>query len=136
MDSSVDHFEPKSSNPSLAYEWKNYRLSHHKINNYKGDKTGILDPFHIQPGWFILDFANCHVKPNLTTSKAIQDSVTHTINVLRLNLDDALVQMRFSLIRSYSKSYITLDFLEAHYPFIAVELKRQHMQETIKGTIS
>jgi hypothetical protein len=135
MDSSVDHFQPKSTHPNLAYEWNNFRLAHQKINSYKGDKTGLLDPFHIQPGWFTLDFASSHVKPNPATSPAVQTSVTHTITTLRLNTDDSLVQMRFSLVRNYSKSFITLDFLEGHYPFIAAELKRQGVQETIKGTI-
>jgi hypothetical protein len=135
MDSSVDHFQPKSTYPNLAYEWSNYRLAHQKINSYKGDKTGILDPFHIQPGWFILDFANSHVKPNPATNHATQAAVQHTITVLRLNTDDALVQMRFSLVRNYSKNFITMDFLDGHYPFIAEELKRQGVQDTIKGTI-
>ena len=135
MESSVDHFLPKSSHPHLAYEWNNYRLAHSKINSYKGNSVGILDPFNIQPGWFILDFANCHVKSNPATSTGTQNSVTHTITVLRLNKDDSLVQFRFSLLRNYSQSHIDMDFLETHYPFIAVELKRQGVQDTIKGTI-
>jgi uncharacterized protein (TIGR02646 family) len=135
MESSVDHFQPKSTYSHLAYEWSNYRLAHSKINSYKGNSVGILDPFHIQPGWFILDFANCHVRPNPATAQAIQNSVSHTIAVLRLNSDDSLVQFRFSLVRNYSKNHIDMDFLEGHYPFIAVELKRQGVYETIKGTI-
>ena len=54
---------------------------------------------------------------------------------MRLNKDDSLVQFRFSLLRNYSKNHIDMDFLETHYPFIAVELKRQGVQDTIKGTI-
>jgi len=135
MDSSVDHFQPKSTHPNLAYEWNNFRLAHPKVNGYKADKTGLLDPFNIQPGWFILDFANCHVKPNPATSKAVQDSVTHTIKELKLNLDDSLVQTRFTIVRNYSKNHCDLDFLEGYYPFIAAELKRQGLHATIKGTI-
>jgi len=99
MESSVDHFQPKSTYSHLAYEWSNYRLAHSKINSYKGNSVGILDPFHIQPGWFILDFANCHVRPNPATAQAIQNSVSHTIAVLRLNSDDSLVQFRPTLRR-------------------------------------
>src|SRR5205085_6445728 len=51
---SVDHFRPKSTHPHLAYEWSNYRLAHDRINNNKGDSADVLDPFHIQLGWFIL----------------------------------------------------------------------------------
>lgn len=135
MDSSVDHFQPKSVNPMLAYEWSNFRLAHQKINGYKTDKTGILDPFHIQPGWFTLDFSNCFVKPNPTVTRGVQDAVAHTITVLRLNSDDSLVKIRFALVRDYSKNLVTMEFLEARYPFIAVELTRQGVQDTIKGTI-
>ena len=135
MESSVDHFQPKSLHPHLAYEWSNFRLAHSKINGYKGNNQGVLDPFHIQPGWFILDFANCHVKPNPTISQAIRTQVEHTIRVLRLNSDDSLVQFRFSLVRNYSKTHIDMEFLETHYPFIAVELVRQGLDESIKGTI-
>jgi uncharacterized protein (TIGR02646 family) len=135
MESSVDHFLPKSQYPTLAYEWNNFRLAHSKINSYKANNVGVLDPFHIQPGWFILDFANCHVKPNPATPQAVQQKVAYTIGVLRLNTDDSLVQFRFSLVRNYSKDFVTMDFLDVHYPFIAIELKRQGIQHTIKGTI-
>jgi len=135
MDSSVDHFQPKSAFPELAYEWSNFRLAHQKINSYKGNETGLLDPFNIQPGWFIIDFANCYVKPNPATSAGVQASVTHTITVLRLNSDDVLVQTRFSIIRRYSKGQTDMSFLEECYPFIALELKRQGVQDSIKGTI-
>jgi hypothetical protein len=135
MESSVDHYLPKSVFQQQAYEWNNYRLAHPKLNGYKGDKQGLLDPFTIQPGWFILDFASCYVKPNPVTTKAVQDSVTHTIKELRLNLDDSLVQTRFKIVQSYSKSQIDMAFLEGFYPFIAAELKRQGKQDSIKGTI-
>lgn len=135
MDSSVDHFHPKSAYPNQAYEWNNFRLAHQKINGYKANKTGILDPLSIQAGWFIIDFANSHVKPNPTTSVAVQNSVLHTITVLRLNSDDVLVQTRFSLVRSYSKGNIDMAFLEEYYPFIAAELTRQGLQDSIKGAI-
>ena len=135
MESSVNHFQPKSAQPHLAYEWSNFRLAHSKINGYKGSSQGILDPFHIQHGWFILDFANCHVKPNPTVSHAIRTQVENTISVLRLNRDDTLVQFRFSLVRNYSNNHIDMQFLETHYPFIAVELVRQGLDKSIRGTI-
>ena len=135
MDASVDHYLPKSVFQQQAYEWNNYRLAHPKINGYKGDKQGLLDPFSIQPGWFTLDFANCHVKPNTTTSAGVQASVAHTIRELRLNLDDSLVQTRFTIVRNYSKGHCDMEFLEGYYPFISEELKRQGKQDSIKGTI-
>ena len=132
---SVDHFQPKTKSPNLAYEWSNYRLAHQKINSYKGSSTGVLDPFHIQEGWFTLDFSNCFVKPNKALPQDVTDEIANTIQILRLNTDDALVQSRFDLVRDYSKGICPMEFLELRYPFIAAELKRQDLQETIKGTI-
>jgi hypothetical protein len=135
MESSVDHFQPKSAHPHLAYEWGNYRLAHSKINGYKGSNQGVLDPFHIQAGWFILDFANCHVRSNPAVSHIIRAQVEQTIRILHLNSDDSLVQFRFSLVRNYSKNHIDMEFLKTYYPFIAVELARQGLEQSIKGTI-
>lgn len=136
LDASVDHFLPKATNRHLAYEWRNYRLAHSKINSYKGNSVGIADPFAIQPGWFTLDFDNCFVKPNPSSPSAVQKLVGNTITVLRLNRDDTLVQQRFSIVRNYAQDHCDMDFLEGHYPFIAAELKRQGVQDSIKGTIS
>lgn len=75
------------------------------------------------------------MKANSAKSKATQDAVTHTIKELRLNLDDSLVQTRFNILQSYSKGNIDMAFLEGFYPFIAAELKRQGLQDSIKGQI-
>lgn len=132
---SVDHFKPKTKHPVLAYEWSNFRLAHAKINSYKGNSEAVLDPFNIQPGWFVLDFTNFHVKANPTAAADVRAQVEETIRVLRLNSDDSLVKSRFSIVRVYSKGDMTMNFLEGYYPFIAAELKRQGKQDSIKGTM-
>ncbi len=135
MESSVDHFKPKTKHPTLAYEWSNFRLAHSKINGYKGNSETVLDPFHIQADWFILDLANFYVKANPASPVAVRAQVDQTIRVLRLNLDQSLVKFRFAIVRDYSKGDISMNFLEMRYPFIAAELKRQGKQDSIKGTI-
>jgi hypothetical protein len=132
---SVDHYQPKTVSPHRAYEWDHFRLTHQKINTYKGESTHVLDPFHIQDGWFTLDFANSFVKPNAELPQNVQDAVAETILILRLNRDDTLVQQRFDVVRDYSKNYCSMEFLKSRYPFIATELKRQGLQNSIKGTI-
>jgi len=132
---SVDHFQPKTTSPHLAYEWNNYRLAHQNLNTYKGESTGVLDPFHIEDGWFTLDFDSCFVKPNRALPQNLQDEIANTVRILRLNTDDTLVQSRFDVVRLYSKGHCSMQFLEAQYPFLAVELKRQRLEEVIKGTI-
>lgn len=108
---SVDHFRPKSSHPTLAYEWTNFRLAHDKINAYKGDSTDILDPFYIQSGWFILDFASLWVRPDESLQLHIKTSVQKTIDVLRLN-DDEWVTLRFDIYKSYLEADVKLSYLQ------------------------
>jgi hypothetical protein len=124
---SVDHFYPKSTHPHLAYEWSNYRLAHDRINSNKGDSADVLDPFHIQPGWFILDTATLWVKPEPSLPARIGAAVQRTIDVLRLN-DDAWVQIRFDVFREFLDREVMLGFLQRRYPFIAAEIIRQVVQ--------
>jgi hypothetical protein len=135
VSASVDHFWPKSVRPHLAYEWSNYRLALDKINSYKGNRTDVLDPFHIQPGWFCLDFVTFYVRAGSSLRGDITASVERTIDILRLNRDDALVKLRYAIARDYSQGDLSLSFLERRYPFIAAELKRQNLVDAIKGSI-
>lgn len=132
MHGTVDHFHPKSIRPRIAYEWSNYRLAYEKMNAYKGDSTAVLDPFTILPGWFVLDFSNFLVKAGSGLNKATETAINTTISRLRLNRDDSLVRMRHSVVKEYATGHIDLDFIRGYYPFIASELERQNLTETIK----
>lgn len=124
---SVDHFHPKTTHPQLAYEWSNYRLADAKINNNKSNSNQVLDPFHIQTGWFVLDIATLWVTPEPTLQKAVFEAVETTIKVLRLN-DDDWVQMRFEILRQYRDRECTIGFLQRYYPFMASEITRQQVR--------
>lgn len=133
-DCTVDHFLPATKYPELAYEWTNYRLAGTRVNQFKGDRVGLLDPFSIQVGWFVLDCASFYVHPGLGLGSALVGQIHHTITSLDLNCD-SLVEMRFEIIREYSQGNITLDFLAARYPFIGAELQRQNLVHVIRGII-
>lgn len=128
----VDHFWPTSVNPDLAYEWSNYRLALAKLNSYKGDSTEILDPFNIHEGWFVMNFISFFVEPNVGLDARVETAVRRTIEVLRLNIDESFVKLRFSIVKEYAQGNFTLNFLIRRYPFIGRELKRQNLTETIK----
>jgi len=51
--------------------------------------------------------------------------------VLRLNSDDTCVGSRVDIIQSYIDEIMPFDFLKEKYPFIAYELERQNLVETI-----
>lgn len=136
MESSVDHFVPKTVDPNLAYEWTNYRLASLRLNSYKGEHTDVLDPFHILQGWFVLNLTNFLVEPNGGLEQRVEAEVRNTIEVLRLNRDDILVNLRFQIVRDYAKGLVNFDFLMTHYPFIASELSRQNQKEAIKASFN
>jgi hypothetical protein len=126
-DGTIDHFLPKKKYPTMAYEWSNYRLALPRINSYKGDSTNIIDPFIVQNGWFLLDFPSCLVKAGSNLSQEILDQISNTIDELRLNDDDFLVQERCEIMLSYANEELPLSFLEKRYPFLATEINRQEL---------
>lgn len=127
---STDHFLPKSIHPSEAYEWNNYRLCSHRVNGYKSDSKDVIDPFVVQPGWFVLDVPSCLVKPGAGLSKVLTSQVEATIKQLRLNDDDYFVQERCDLMVDFAFGEVTLAHLSKRYPFLAAEIIRQGLQAT------
>nr|VFK26937.1 MAG: hypothetical protein BECKMB1821G_GA0114241_102417 [Candidatus Kentron sp. MB]VFK31189.1 MAG: hypothetical protein BECKMB1821I_GA0114274_102116 [Candidatus Kentron sp. MB]VFK75383.1 MAG: hypothetical protein BECKMB1821H_GA0114242_102117 [Candidatus Kentron sp. MB] len=127
---SADHFLPKSLYPELAYEWNNFRLAQSKVNSHKGDSTDVLDPFQVEAGWFVLDFPSCLVKAGLQLPQPMMDRINRTIDILKLNDDDTFVDRRYEIMSAYSDGEIALSSLEKRYPFLAVEIVRQGIEET------
>lgn len=128
----VDHFLPKSKYPNLAYEWSNYRLTSTTMNNRKGEKDGILDPFDVRPGWFIMKFPSCLIRVSSLVPPDRVQQAKDTIGILKLNADDELVQARCDIIMYYVDGDVALRFLEERYPFIASEIKRQDLVDRNK----
>jgi hypothetical protein len=123
----VDHFIPKSVAPQLAYEWRNYRLASRTMNIRKGNHQDVLDPFKLEPNWFIIDFPSLLIKPNPTLALSQREQVIATIKRLRLNDDDTCVQARQHWILPFCKNECSFEFLKQHAPFIAYELQRQNL---------
>jgi len=128
---SVDHFLPKSCYPHLAYEWSNYRLTTQKINETKGDKVGLIDPFEVCSGWFVLDLPSCLIKSGVHLEPPQKASVDFTIKQLKLNDDDEHVQYRCDVILSYVAGEITQRYMWKKYPYIAHEISRQGMWDDV-----
>ena len=132
----VDHFVPKSVKPELAYEWSNFRLSCQKMNSRKWIFQDVLDPFQIEHGWFILDFPSLIIKPNPDLDEQVKSQVKSTIKRLKLNCDDRCVKHRQDWLMRYCEKKITFDFLKETAPFIAYELERQNLVESIASIMS
>lgn len=126
----VDHFIPKSVAPRLAYDWRNYRLASRMMNIRKGNYRDVLDPFKLKPNWFILEFPSLLIKPNPSLSLSQKEKVIATIRRLKLNHNETCVQARQHWLQSFCKG-CPFEFLKQHAPFIALELQRQNLVETI-----
>ena len=133
---SVDHFWPKACFPSLAYEWDNYRFARRRINENKGASTGIVDPFEVGEGWFVLQMPSCLIATGVGLGASAAKRVQSTIDVLRLNLDDDLVQERCDLLVNLADRCISIEFLDWFYPFLSSEVRRQGVQRDLARLFS
>jgi len=126
----IDHYLPKSKRPDRAYEWDNFRLALHRMNRYKADRTDIIDPFLVGPGWFVLDMPSCLVRAGSGLTPQEKQRVDTTIDALKLNEDDSLVQDRCDVMLMFAQGDVKLPFLQKRYPFLAAEVIRQGVQLT------
>ncbi|MEP7137131.1 MAG: hypothetical protein ABI904_19565 [Chloroflexota bacterium] len=131
----VDHFEPKAVFPHLAYEWTNFRLASSKLNSRKGSTRDVIDPFTLSNESFQLDFPSLLMKPNPALSDDEKTTLLKTIDRLKLNFESG-IRSRLRWVRDYSANEINFDYLQKNAPFIAYELERQGLRETIKEILS
>ena len=129
---SIDHFLPKSKYPHLAYDWRNYRLATRKTNKYKDDDDSLVDPFHVQFGWFELSIPSCLIVPGKNISQQERAMIEHTISTLKLNDDDEFVDSRYNIIQFYINGRFQVSDMQRKYPFIASELERQDLLDIEK----
>ena len=103
------------------------------LNGRKGTREDILDPFQIQNGWFVIDFPSLLVKPAQELAPGIAQSVQITIDILRLNDEGTCLQGRVAYIRAYCSGEINFLHLTKQAPFLALELQRQGLVQSIKS---
>lgn len=122
---SIDHFVPKAKEPSLAYEWSNFRLCRARLNNRKGEHEDVIDPYALADGWFRLNFTTFLLYPAPNLSEDQKQKVNDTITRLELNKDDRLVQERLRAVYAYADGRLSRRRLSRFYPFIASEMAAQ-----------
>jgi hypothetical protein len=132
---SVEHFKPKKYYPRDAYRWDNYRLVCGTLNGRKGDYEDVLDPFTLSDGWFAINFPSLLIYPGKGLLSTEVEQVKMTINRLRLNDEGTCLQARINWVRDYITVPFPFSHLEKKAPFIASELKRQNMIETIRNVM-
>jgi len=126
---SVEHFQPKSKFPQRAYDWSNYRLVASRLNSRKLDFDDVLDPFTLMNGWFTLMFPEMLIRPDPALTDAEKEKVIATVDRLKLN-DEICIKSRLDWLKGYCEG-IPIDYLEKRAPFIALELKRQNLVDSV-----
>jgi len=132
----VDHFEPKSQEPALAYEWSNFRLTSLKMNSRKREHRDVLDPFQIQANTFHLEFPSLIVKPNPDLPEDFKRRAESTIKRLKLNSDNNCIMSRLEWLLPYCEGRIIFEELAQRAPFIAYEVDRQGKRDTIAAIMN
>jgi hypothetical protein len=134
VDSTIDHFIPKSVVPALAYEWTNLRISRRGLNENKGKSLSVVDPMFIHDDWFELDFLTCRIKPSAATDRIVRARIKETVNILRLN-DSPIIDERTGIVGNYAHDRWSLPQVQHFYPFIAREIVRQNIEQTLKADL-
>ena len=124
---SIDHFIPRKTHPELAYEWSNFRFVSARFNSRKGTGT-IVDPFTLSHEWFVLDFSTFFIWPNSMLQDEQRKQITETIDRLKLNTDDDLVDERFQWYIDYLTGKISFEHVRKKAPFLAYEIERQNQR--------
>jgi len=128
----VEHFRPKDTYPTDAYEWGNYRLVCATLNGRKGVHEDVLDPFLVEEGWFVIDFPSMLVSPNPHLDSTIRQRIQATIDRLGLNDEGTCLKSRVKWLSDYcGPNGIPFEYLRRHAPFIAAELERQGLAATV-----
>ncbi len=133
----VEHFQPKDTYPDHAYEWDNYRLVCATLNGRKGTYEDVVDPFVIQDGWFVIDFPSMLVKAGPNTSPEDALRIKATIDRLGLNDEGTCLKSRVKWLSDYcGPNGVPFEYLQRHAPFIASELIRQGLRQSIQQIFS
>lgn len=131
-----EHFRPKDRHPRLAYVWSNYRLVCGTLNGRKGTNE-VLDPFRIADDWFVIDFPSLLVRARADLDPSISVRIQETIDLLGLNDEGTCLGARASWLSEYCSlvghagGMSALAFLHRRAPFLARELVRQNLTQTI-----
>ena len=107
-------------------------MARKKVNGFKNNEIGIVDPFDMQNDWFVLHFDDFWIRPAEDVENAIKSKIQRTIEVLQLNSEE-FIDERVGLIRDLRDEHITLDFLDDYYPFISNQIRDQDYQGRLES---
>lgn len=107
-----------------AYDWDNFRLASPYANTCKGNWPDVLDPVHVEDGWFQIDLDALVVRPNPTLAEDIRGRIQKSIERLKASEGPAFRDRKHAMDH-FRAGRAVFEFLELDHPFLAKELARQ-----------
>lgn len=139
MNGTVDHFLSTEKNPSLAYEWSNYRYATGWLNSSKQTLDDeVLDPLMVREEWFEIDLASLHLGLTPAVPARLKDITAFTIHRLKLDWGSRIISNREKYYNWYRTGVFSLDYLEEVAPLIAPAVRRETLMAylTVHQTIA
>jgi hypothetical protein len=125
----VDHFVPGNEDPTLLYEWTNFRYDAAWINSKKGSLRAdqVLDPFDVGEGWFEVKLPSCELVATERVPVQYRARAQTMLVKLGLGRGEDVVAYRMEWYRMYLEGELTLDGLARKAPLIARAVRGQRM---------
>lgn len=123
----VDHFVSWDEDPTLAYEWSNYRYASGWINSSKKNLTSaqLLDPFEVGEDWFEILLPSLQLVATKKIPAKYRKRAETMLIRLGLRDDERILRQRREWYRLYQDSKLTLDGLRVIAPLIAIAVEKQ-----------
>ncbi len=131
----VDHFvswnECRSTDPSKAYEWSNYRFAAGWMNASKSKLRAaqLLDPFEVEDGWFRILLPSLQLVVDETRISAeLLDRARFVLERLHLRDDERVIRQRRTSYELFQTGKLTLEGLREMAPLIARAVEAREEQ--------
>lgn len=94
------------------------------FNPFKTTSRWVSDPFAVVDGMFEIQFPSLQITAGEQLLPADREVAESTINRLKLN-DERCIRARQTYLLEFRDQQISFDYLARHAPFLAKELERQ-----------
>jgi hypothetical protein len=117
----VDHWVSVNNQPSLAYEWSNYRYVAGELNSAKKPAWDgkLLDPFEIDGEWFEIQLPSLQLVLIADVPADVRERVEFTLDKLHLRDGEEVVRIRREWVKQYELGGLSLERLHHFAPLIA-----------------
>jgi uncharacterized protein (TIGR02646 family) len=123
----IDHFEPKSLRPELAYAWGNLYLACPQCN---GREHARWDPLVLRPdepgyrfdSFFVFSYADGYLSPHPGASPEEQARARATLALFGLN-EDGRPRSRLRTVRQFRATYALGRHPITDFPFVYLLLR-------------